>query len=59
MRRLDRILGRHALDRLGVHIDDYVFGRNLRGFLRRRAGLTGEASGDRDLLERRQHRIEM
>src|SRR5579883_731347 len=57
MRPGDGVLRLHALHRLGVHVDDDVLGLHLGGLARGRPGIAEQPAGDRDHLERGQHRI--
>src|SRR3979411_1573941 len=44
VRRLARFLGRHALDRLGVHVDDDVLADHLGGLAVGWPGVAGESA---------------
>src|SRR5947208_239358 len=51
------VLRRHALHRLGVHVDDDVLAQHLAGFAIRRPGIAGELSGAAGIAERQHDRI--
>src|SRR5262249_12709229 len=56
---LGRLLGRHALDRLGVHVDDDVLADHLGRLAVGRPGIACQPAEHRQVLERLQHRIDV
>src|SRR6266446_6360152 len=54
-----RLFGSHALHRLGVHVDHYVFGDRLGRGAARRPGITRQPTLVRYVAERQQHRVDI
>ena len=59
VRPLGRFLGRHALDRLRVHVDDDVLAHHLGRLAVGRPGIADQPALGRQVVERLQHRIDL
>src|SRR5215216_3682558 len=59
MRPLDGVLGRHALDRLCIHVDDDVLGPDLGRLAIGCPGIAVEPAEAGQVLEWQQHRVDV